>query len=270
MNSSGYMKQMGSAGANYEPKLPLCVIEEEEKLHVNIYGLDKSNPTWGQHNSFNPPNPASVIEEEDTIYGETKEERHQRYLKSGTGSFEPPNPSSVVEEKPKKVHHYEKGECCYGTDIEDNHRHIGKPQFEPPNPASVLEDKWIKEDGKNGHGWDKHKPEYGNSFEPPNPVSVLEDNELDVFDYIENPEDAPFSVVESTKVFIGKRNHQTEKPQDVLEFLIKYWSNEDSTILDPTMGSGSTGVACKKLGRKFIGFELDEKIFKVAKNRIEK
>ena len=73
---------------------------------------------------------------------------------------------------------------------------------------------------------------------------------------------------ESTKIFIGKRNHQTEKPQDILEFFIKYWSDEEETILDPTMGSGSTGVACKKLNRKFIGFELDEKIFEKAKKRI--
>jgi site-specific DNA-methyltransferase (adenine-specific) len=75
---------------------------------------------------------------------------------------------------------------------------------------------------------------------------------------------------ESTKVFIGKRHHQTEKPQDILEFFLKYWTDEGDTVLDPTMGSGSTGVACKKLGRNFIGYELDEKIFKVAKARIEK
>jgi site-specific DNA-methyltransferase (adenine-specific) len=95
------------------------------------------------------------------------------------------------------------------------------------------------------------------------------DNELDLYDYIENPEEAPFSVFESKKVFIGKRHHQTEKPQDILEFFLKYWTDENDTVLDPTMGSGSTGVACQKLKRKFIGFELDEKIFKTAQKRIE-
>ena len=78
----------------------------------------------------------------------------------------------------------------------------------------------------------------------------------------------PGSVFESTKVFIGKRHHQTEKPQDVLEFLIKYYSDEGDTICDPTMGSGSMGVASKKLGRNFIGIEMDESIFKVAEARI--
>ena len=108
-------------------------------------------------------------------------------------------------------------------------------------------------------------------YEPELPVSILDnDNELDIFDYIENPEEAPHSVFESKKIFVGKRHHQTEKPQDILEFFLKYWTDENDTVLDPTMGSGSTGVACKKMNRKFIGFELDEKIFEKAENRINK
>ena len=66
----------------------------------------------------------------------------------------------------------------------------------------------------------------------------------------------------------GKRFHPTEKSQDILSWIIKYYTNEDDTILDPTMGSGSTGVACKSLNRKFIGIELDEEYFNIAKERI--
>ena len=109
----------------------------------------------------------------------------------------------------------------------------------------------------------KYHKENGVGFTPPNPASVVEE-------FIEPAEDEPKSMFESKKVFIGKRHHQTEKPLDILEFFIKYWSDEGQTILDPTMGSGSTGVACKNLKRNFIGYELNEKIFKVAKNRIEK
>jgi DNA modification methylase len=101
-------------------------------------------------------------------------------------------------------------------------------------------------------------------FEPKLPLSVLEEDE----EYVIAEENEPKSMYESTKCFIGKRHHQTEKPQDILEFFLKYWSDEGDTILDPTMGSGSTGVACKKMGRKFIGIELTEKFFAVAENRI--
>jgi site-specific DNA-methyltransferase (adenine-specific) len=62
--------------------------------------------------------------------------------------------------------------------------------------------------------------------------------------------------------------HPTQKPLALMEYLIKTYTNEGETILDFTMGSGSTGVACKKLKRNFIGIELEEKYFKIAKDRI--
>lgn len=63
--------------------------------------------------------------------------------------------------------------------------------------------------------------------------------------------------------------HPTEKPVDLISHLIEKSSNENDTILDPFMGSGTTGVACKRLNRNFIGIELDEKYFNIAKERIE-
>lgn len=69
---------------------------------------------------------------------------------------------------------------------------------------------------------------------------------------------------------IGKKKHPTEKPTELLEFYIKNSSNSGDVVLDPFMGSGSTGVACVKTGRNFIGIELDEKYFNIAKERIEK
>lgn len=64
--------------------------------------------------------------------------------------------------------------------------------------------------------------------------------------------------------------HPTQKPVALLEYLIKTYTKEGETVLDNCMGSGSTGVACKNTGRKFIGIELDENYFNIAKNRIEK
>lgn len=91
-----------------------------------------------------------------------------------------------------------------------------------------------------------------------------------------------FAVKEQGKKLNGKRErdllsfnkckpefHPTQKPIDLLEYLIEKSTNENDIILDTFMGSGSTGVAAKELNRKFIGIELDEKYFNIAKERIE-
>jgi len=63
--------------------------------------------------------------------------------------------------------------------------------------------------------------------------------------------------------------HPTQKPVALMDYLIKTYTNEGETILDFTMGSGTTGVACKNLNRDFIGIELDPDYFEIAKQRIE-
>ena len=63
--------------------------------------------------------------------------------------------------------------------------------------------------------------------------------------------------------------HPTQKPVALLEDLIQTYSNEGNTVLDFTMGSGSTGVACVNTNRRFIGIELDDKYFEIAKQRID-
>lgn len=63
--------------------------------------------------------------------------------------------------------------------------------------------------------------------------------------------------------------HPTQKPIALLEYLIKTYTNEGAIVLDNCMGSGSTGIACKNLGRNFIGIEKEDKYFKIAKQRIE-
>jgi site-specific DNA-methyltransferase (adenine-specific) len=65
------------------------------------------------------------------------------------------------------------------------------------------------------------------------------------------------------------KNHPTEKPVELIEYIIKTYTNENETVLDFTMGSGTTGIACKNLNRKFVGIEMDDKYFELAKNRIE-
>lgn len=68
---------------------------------------------------------------------------------------------------------------------------------------------------------------------------------------------------------IGKKVHPTEKPVELMQYYVENSSSDDGLVLDPFMGSGPTGVACINSGRDFIGIELDEEYFRIAKDRIE-
>lgn len=84
-------------------------------------------------------------------------------------------------------------------------------------------------------------------------------------DFVQPSDVLEFKVVPNRK---GKL-HPTEKPIDLLEYLIKTYTNVGDTVLDNCMGSGSTGVACLQTNRIFIGIEKEEKFFEIAKTRIE-
>lgn len=115
-------------------------------------------------------------------------------------------------------------------------------------PQKVKRDKPIKSGGmgKSDSAMTKTYKPLNKTYEYKNPVTLLQ------FD----------------KVRKGSL-HPTQKPVALLEYLIKTYTNESETVLDFTMGSGSTGVAAKNLNREFIGIELDKNYFEIAKQRIE-
>lgn len=78
----------------------------------------------------------------------------------------------------------------------------------------------------------------------------------------------PTSIINIPKIHSSITKHPTEKPVELLEWLIKTYSNEGETVLDFCMGCGSTGVACQNTGRHFIGIELNNQYFQIAKERI--
>ncbi len=84
-----------------------------------------------------------------------------------------------------------------------------------------------------------------------------------------NTKKYPKSIISFQKPHPSVAVHPTQKPIELLEYLIKTYSNEGDLVLDNCMGSGSTGIACKNLNRNFIGIELDKNYFEIAKNRIE-
>ncbi len=81
----------------------------------------------------------------------------------------------------------------------------------------------------------------------------------------------PTSIIENTILEHNnppKSLHRTQKPLTLCEWLIKTYSNEEDVVMDFTMGSGTTGEACKNTNRKFIGVEMDKEIFEIAKKRL--
>ena len=117
--------------------------------------------------------------------------------------------------------------------------------------------------------WDKGKIGMGKPFRKRHELIVYANRET--IDYNRTENITHYPTVLNYKVVTEKEKvHPAQKPIKLLEDLILGFSNENDTVLDCFMGSGSTGVACKKLNRNFIGIELDENYFKIAKERIEK
>ena len=89
----------------------------------------------------------------------------------------------------------------------------------------------------------------------------------DQADYIQEWANYPTTILKFASE--GKTIHPTQKPVALMEYLIKTYTNENETVLDFTMGSGTTGVACANTNRKFIGIERDDKYFDISVKRIK-
>ena len=100
-------------------------------------------------------------------------------------------------------------------------------------------------------------------------LGILTDNQnKKVYEYKDNGLRYPTQILKFQRDCLTCNLHPTQKPVALLEYLIKTYTNEKETVLDNSMGSGSTGVACQNTNRNFIGFELDEHYFQIAKERL--
>lgn len=113
---------------------------------------------------------------------------------------------------------------------------------------------------------DKPIKKGGNKYSPTAPIQACKQGKeyKKTYEY-KNPTD----ILVFDKIRKGSL-HPTQKPVALLEYLIRTYTNENETVLDNCMGSGSTGVACLNTNRKFIGIELDRDYYNIAKERIEK
>ena len=118
-----------------------------------------------------------------------------------------------------------------------------KHSYDPPLPTSVIKYEILDDLYGTGNHTDFKGRNGEARYDPPLPTSIL-----------------PF------KSERGK--HKTQKPTTMMNWILKYYSKEGDVILDPTMGSGSMGVACKEMNREFIGIEIDEMIYKSACDRL--
>ena len=89
------------------------------------------------------------------------------------------------------------------------------------------------------------------------------------FEYNDTGKRYPLQIVQFKRDILSSNLHPTQKPVALMEYLVKTYTNEGDTVIDFCMGSGTTGLACKNLNRKFIGIELDKCYYDIACKRIE-
>jgi len=191
--------------------------------------------------------------------------------------------------------------------IADNHTHkfLKEPENEVVELCKYDVNKNCYGGGKEGRiKISKDKKDHQQKYDPPLPTSVVNEPENEVVEpiYGKNKKKTNEDVynanerVNNGKLYHYERKHQkgsdpiydpplpnsilevpsqkgkhpTQKPTALMEWVLKYYTRENDLVLDPTMGSGSTGVACQNMNRRFIGIEMDEKIFEDAKKRLIK
>lgn len=238
------------------------------KKHEMVYVFYRKLPFYNiadNHKHKFLKEPEGIIK--TNLYAVKKKDEKRELYRSKGEQYDPPLPTSVVKEpEMRNCEHYNGGEPL--EQVYTSNERVSSV-YEPPLPNSVMKEpenevvkpiygknkKKTNEDvynanervnnGKLYHYERKHQKGSDPIYTPPLPNSILE--------------------VPSQK---GK--HATQKPTALMEWVLKYYSRENDLVLDPTMGSGSTGVACQNMNRRFIGIEMDEKIFEDAKKRLIK
>ncbi len=229
------------AGFLSAKKMPM---RKHEMIYVFYEKLPFYDLSSHTHKFLKPSN--------NIIDGDTynTKERKKPITREPPNKYEPPLPVSVV----KEIDNNNKEEQIYDKEYLEKKIDFkgrkGEPRYEPPLPVSVVKEKLdvydAKERFKNGKLYKNPRHlQKGDDpiYDPPLPTTMLE--------------------IKSTR---GK--HSTEKPVALMEWILKYYSKEGDVVLDPTMGSGSTGIACKNMNRNFIGIEKDKEIFDGAVKRL--
>ena len=178
-------------------------------------------------------------------------------------------PTMFVQAKNAPMRKYE--EICVFSDGSINHASCTtrRMKYNPQGvvPCVIVKDKDYSDqpsqlrEGGRGSKWERHnrKKAFANTLgKRPSHVDY----------YIQEQTGYPTDVLNFKAPHDVKKLHPSQKPTDLLEYLIRTYTDEGETVLDATMGSGSTGVAAINTGRNFIGFELEQKFFDIAQKRL--
>ena len=201
---------------------------------------------WEQLNRIIKPNGAIVLFGSEPFSSALRMSNIKNYKYDWIWDRKMPSGYLNAKRMPLKYHEI--------ISVFSNKTHNYNRQFTPkdiknqrPNKYNKKESRYIL--GEDNDAFGKHK------------VGYSKDND----DTVCNPK----SIIEF-KMQKHKKVHPTQKPILLMEYLVKTYTNENETVLDFTMGSGSTGLAAKNLNRNFIGIEQDENYFKIATERINK
>lgn len=208
--------------------------------------INRSKSGMGTITKYEPALPTTILREEcNSMYGTEKGKvfiyDEEGKLRNSEPRYDPPLPTTILRQSNDAE--------CYDGNISYNYKDRNEPLYIPPLPTTIINqstDIFLSQHntayGNNIHFHNSEQRNGESIYDPPLPNTILE--------------------IKSEK---GK--HATQKPTALIEWCLKYYSKEGDTVLDPTMGSGSTGVACKKMNRKFIGIEKDKEIYDVAVQR---
>ena len=193
-----------------------------------------------------------------SVYGENLNLHHtHKFLKETKNNIIVEGENIIVEGQTLG----DKNNECYGDFSYYNNGVMG---YEPKLPTNVQEEQKTFKRGKNKK---TNEDAYNYDERVNNGKLYHHDRSLQKgSDPLYNPP-LPTNVLE---IKSEKKLHPTQKPVALIEFLLKYYSRENDLCLDVCMGSGTTGVACLNMNRRFIGIEKDEKFFAIAMDRIEK
>lgn len=99
--------------------------------------------------------------------------------------------------------------------------------------------------------------------------SLIDNGNKKPFEYHDDGTRFPLQIIKFKRDILTSNLHPTQKPVELMEYLVKTYTNEGDTVLDFCMGAGSTGVACKNLNRNFIGIEINSDFFKISRKRLK-